>query len=267
MKGGGDDDHVPPSPGCRRLTATHGQRPQVPAVAGARPLPPGRLEAFSDGVFAIAITLLVIELHVPTSKEALVGGLEREWPRYLGYLVSFAFIGGVWLAHSNLTRFIRAVDGPLLRLNLLLLLFVSLLPFTTGIVANHLFVSYLAVGHDISRSFGAERVAVVMFGIDLMLAALMLYLLIRHAARVSGLAIDDAAEEELQRFTSERRAAFGAQASATVVGAFLPIVAVVFYLSVSILFIVAPLTSMRWRRARGPRTTAGQKGAPGASDV
>jgi TMEM175 potassium channel family protein len=60
-----------------------------------RLLSTGRLEAFSDGVFAIAITLLVLELHVPTGQEALVPGLEHEWPRYLGYFVSFAFIGGV----------------------------------------------------------------------------------------------------------------------------------------------------------------------------
>jgi hypothetical protein len=59
-----------------------------------RLLPTGRLEAFSDAVFAIAITLLVLELHVPTGQEALVSGLEHEWPRYLGYFVSFAFIAG-----------------------------------------------------------------------------------------------------------------------------------------------------------------------------
>jgi hypothetical protein len=74
-------------------------------------LPTSRLEAFSDGVFAIAITLLVLELHVPTGHEALVKGLEHEWPRYLGYFVSFAFIGGVWVAHSTLTRFIKAKQG------------------------------------------------------------------------------------------------------------------------------------------------------------
>jgi uncharacterized membrane protein len=60
-------------------------------------LPTTRLEAFSDGVFAIAITLLVLELHVPAGNEVLVKGLEHEWPRYLGYFVSFAFIGGVWI--------------------------------------------------------------------------------------------------------------------------------------------------------------------------
>src|SRR5215471_4187522 len=78
-----------------------------------RLLPTGRLEAFSDGVFAIAITLLVIELHVPTGSEALVKGLEHEWPRYLGYFVSFAFIGGVWIAHSTMTcHHRRRRDAP-----------------------------------------------------------------------------------------------------------------------------------------------------------
>ena len=80
-----------------------------------RLLPTTRLEAFSDGVFAIAITLLVIELHVPTGHEPLVKGLEHEWPRYLGYFVSIAFIGGVWIAHSTVTRFIKAADPEGLR--------------------------------------------------------------------------------------------------------------------------------------------------------
>jgi uncharacterized membrane protein len=75
-----------------------------------RLLSTSRLEAFSDGVLAIAITLLVLELHVPTGHEPLVKGLEHEWPRYLGHFVSFAFIGGVWIAHSTLTRFIKAAD-------------------------------------------------------------------------------------------------------------------------------------------------------------
>src|SRR5271169_4260947 len=120
-----------------------------------RLLPTSRLEAFSDGVFAIAITLLVLELHVPTGHEALVKGLEHEWPRYLGYFVSFAFIGGVWVAHSTMTRFIKAADPDLMRLNLMLLLFVSFLPFTTAIAATHLFASNLSL-HEITVSSSTE---------------------------------------------------------------------------------------------------------------
>jgi uncharacterized membrane protein len=125
--------------------------------------------------------------------------LEHEWPRYLGYFVSFAFIGGVWIAHSTLTRFIKAADSDLMRLNLMLLLFVSFLPFTTAIAATHLFESNLSF-HEVTVSTSAERVAVVVFGLNLTLAALMIYLLLRHAGRTPHVAADDLAEEELQAF-------------------------------------------------------------------
>jgi TMEM175 potassium channel family protein len=220
-----------------------------------RLLPTSRLEAFSDGVFAIAITLLVLELHVPTGREALVAALEHEWPRYLGYFVSFAFIGGVWIAHSNMTRFIKAADPALMRLNLTLLLFVSFLPFTTAIVATHLFATFLPLSHLTVFHAGtpAERVAVVLFGLNLTLAALMVYRVIRYAARTPGIAADDVAEVELQAFAKERRAAALLQAGATVVGAFLPVIAVAFYLAVSVVFIVEPLRRVRIRGRRAPQ--------------
>ena len=162
----------------------------------------------------------------------------------------------VWIAHSNMTRFIRAVDPGLMRLNLMLLLFVSFLPFTTAIVATHLFVSSLPFTHLTATRAGlpAERVAVVLFGLNLTLAALMVYLEIRHAGRTPGLAADDMAEEELQAFAKERRAATLLQAGAAVVGAFLPVTAVVFYLAVSVLYIVEPLRRIpaRIRRPSQP---------------
>jgi uncharacterized membrane protein len=222
-------------------------------------LPTTRLEAFSDGVFAIAITLLVIELHVPAGNEVLVKGLEHEWPRYLGYFVSFAFIGGVWIAHSNMTRFLKAADPDLMRTNLLLLLFVSFLPFTTAIAATHLFASNLSL-HEVTVSSPTERVAAVLFGLNLTLAALMLYLMLRHAGRTSDVAADDLAEEELQAFARQRRSAVLLQASATVVGAFLPLLAVVFYLALAIFYVIDPVRLMRTgslRRARLAEKSAG----------
>ena len=213
-----------------------------------RLLPTSRLEAFSDGVFAIAITLLVIELHVPTGHEPLVKGLEHEWPRYLGYFVSFAFIGGVWIAHSNMTRFLKAADPDLMRLNLMLLLFVSFLPFTTAIAATHLFASNLSL-HQVTISSPAERVAVVIFGLNLTLAALMLYLMLRHAGRSPSVAADDLAGEELQAFAQQRRSAVLLQASATIVGVFLPLLAVVFYLALAIFYVIDPIRLIR-RRSR-----------------
>lgn len=217
--------------------------------AADRLLPSSRLEAFSDGVFAIAITLLVLELHVPTGRQSLAQALGHEWPRYLGYLVSFAFIGGVWIAHSNMTRFIKAADPTLMRLNLTLLLFVSFLPFTTAIVATHLFATFLPLSRDTILHPGtpSERIAVVLFGLNLTLAAFMVYRVIRYAARTPGMAADDVAEEELQAFSRERRVGALFQGGATVLGVFVPVVAIVFYLAVSVVFIVEPLRRIRIR--------------------
>ena len=214
-----------------------------------RLLPTDRLEAFSDGVFAIAITLLVLELHVPTGHEPLVKGLEHEWPRYLGYFVSFAFIGGVWIAHSNMTRFLKAADPDLMRLNLMLLLFVSFLPFTTAIAATHLFASNLSF-RELTVASSSERVVVVLFGLNLTLAALMLYLMLRHAGRAPDVAADDLAEEELQAFAQQRRSAMLLQASATVVGIFLPLLATVFYLALAIFYFIDPIRLVRSRSRR-----------------
>ena len=97
-----------------------------------------------------------------------------------------------------------------------------------------------------------------MFGLNLTLAALMVYLMLRHAARTPGLAADDIAEEELQAFAKERRSATLLQASATVVGGFLPLTAVIFYLALSIFFVIDPLRHMGVR----VRRPAGTKGDP-----
>ena len=193
---------------------------------------------------------------MPTGQHALLQALGDEWPRYVGYFVSFTCIGGVWIAHSNLTRFIKAADADLMRLNLMLLLFVSFLPFTTGVVATHLFASNLSF-HEVTISTSTERVAAVVFGLNLTLAALMIYLMLRHAGRTPGLAADDVAEEELQAFAKERRSAMLLQAAATVVGGFLPLAAVIFYLAVSVFFVIDPFRRMR-ARARRPARANGE---------
>jgi uncharacterized membrane protein len=124
--------------------------------------------------------------------------------------------------------------------------FVSFLPFTTAIAATHLFASNLTL-HEISISSPTERVAAVLFGLNLTLAALMLYLMLRHAGRTSDVAADDLAEEELATFAAQRRSALLLQGSATVVGAFLPLLAVVFYLALAIFYVIDPVRLMHAR--------------------
>ena len=97
-----------------------------------------RLEAFSDGVFAVAITLLVLDLHVGNAPGHLAHDLGAEWPHYATYVVSFLTIGIIWVNHHAQYELVACVDRPLLFLNLLLLLTVTALPFPTGILAEHL---------------------------------------------------------------------------------------------------------------------------------
>ena len=98
-----------------------------------------RLEAFSDGVFAIAITLLVIEVRVPHAQEGeLAAALAAQWPSYVAYAISFAVIGIMWVNHHGLMELVARVDRPLLFLNLLLLMFIAFMPFSTALLAEHL---------------------------------------------------------------------------------------------------------------------------------
>lgn len=97
-----------------------------------------RLETFSDGVFAIAITLLVLELHAPSGEESLWRGLVDEWPQFAAYVNSFFIIGIMWVNHHSMFRQIVRVDRALLFLNLLLLLWTALLPFPTALISRNL---------------------------------------------------------------------------------------------------------------------------------
>jgi uncharacterized membrane protein len=98
-----------------------------------------RLEAFSDGVFAIAITLLVLDLSVPAKQEGgLAAALGHQWPAYFAYLVSFLVIGIIWVNHHGMFTKVRTVDRPVLFVNLALLLVVSALPFPTRLLAEYL---------------------------------------------------------------------------------------------------------------------------------
>jgi uncharacterized membrane protein len=99
-----------------------------------------RIEAFSDGVFAIAITLLILEIRVPPSAEyaGLARSLAHLWPSFLAFLASFMTIGVMWVNHHRLFTLIKKYDDGLIVWNLLLLLGVTFVPFPTALLAEHL---------------------------------------------------------------------------------------------------------------------------------
>ncbi|HEU5216200.1 MAG TPA: TMEM175 family protein [Gaiellaceae bacterium] len=97
----------------------------------------GRLEAFSDGVFAIAATLLVLEFSVSSSQD-LGHALLHIWPSYLAYITSFVTIGIIWMNHHHTVSLIARTDRTMLFVNNLLLLTIAFLPFPTKLVGDYL---------------------------------------------------------------------------------------------------------------------------------
>jgi uncharacterized membrane protein len=116
-----------------------------------------RLEAFSDGVFAIAITLLVLEIKVP-SGESLGLGLLHLWPSYLAYAISFIVIGAIWINHHAIFGWIVRADHKLLLLNTLHLMFIAFVPFPTAVLAEAL---HNRAGQDIATAFYAGTLTVI----------------------------------------------------------------------------------------------------------
>lgn len=197
----------------------------------ARALRTGRMEAFSDGVFAIAITLLVLEIGVPEgSGDDLWGALLDQWPSYLAYLVSFATIGAVWFAHTVITEALSGATSVLIRVNLLLLLVVAFLPFPTILLSEY-------VGEP-----DAERIAVTVYGLNLLLASVLVSTLWRYANR-AGLVREDLTDGEVRALSSRLTPSLVSYAVVIVLGIFLPVVAVLGYLLIAI-YLLLPLREL-----------------------
>jgi uncharacterized membrane protein len=194
-----------------------------------------RFEAFSDGVFAIAITILVLELGVPeTAIENPLQAVVDEWPAYLAYVVSFASVGALWLEHNAITEHLRFTDTALIRLNLLLLLVVSFLPFPTGLLS------------DFHGNAEAVRVAVTLYGLTLLAASTMISVLWRHAVR-ARLVREDLTDEDAQALAKRLNPSLWAYLILILAGLVVPRAAVLGYLVIAV-FLILPFGLFRRRR-------------------
>ncbi|MCL2687323.1 MAG: TMEM175 family protein [Methanobrevibacter sp.] len=127
-----------------------------------------RLESFSDGVLAIIITIMVLQLGIPTSAE--LSAIYPIIPVFLGYVLSFMYVGIYWNNHHHLLKALHTVSGKILLVNLVLLFWVSLMPFTTAWMAENHF----------------EAWPTVFYGIVLAMASLSYYFLQREIIKVEG---------------------------------------------------------------------------------
>ena len=183
----------------------------------------GRVEAFSDGVFAIAITLLVLDIAVPARDlDDLWRGIAHQWPSYLAYATSFITIGGIWLAHHGIFRQLQYADALIMRLNLVLLMAVSFLPFPTGLMAEAI------------RDTDAERAAVVFYGATLLLISILLRVLWGAVVQHPDLLNSDVSEQDIKANRRVTTPNIGFYAAVIALSVLLPKAAVFGYLVIAI---------------------------------
>ena len=200
------------------------------AAAGFFPL--DRFNAFSDGVFAIVITLLVLELPVPPEGAPVLPALAASWLDFLGYAISFAFVGGIWISHAGLTKYMKRGDAVSFRLNLVMLLFVALLPFTTHLMVTH-------------TEAADASAAVAIYGVNFFVASGLITALLYYAARDRQLMVDDVADDIVSRAYRQRRVYLILTALSVVVALFAPLVAVTAYITLAVAFLIQPLIGLR----------------------
>ncbi|MCJ7445528.1 MAG: TMEM175 family protein [Methanotrichaceae archaeon] len=179
-------------------------------------LPKVRLDAFADGVFAIAITLLVLDLPVPEVSEDIIRPLMEAWPEFLAYMISFAFIGGIWISHASITHLMKQESSTSYRLTLLMLFFVSILPFSTKLMATHL-------------SGPNASVAVVIYGLDLFAASIVLNQIIKTAINHPEFLVDELDEGELNALLRKRQYVVVIAGCAVILAFFIPRAAIAVY--------------------------------------
>jgi uncharacterized membrane protein len=231
--GAPDESSVGPLAGRgERAAGPAADHPAGDAATGPSELPLVRLEAFSDGVFAIAITLLVLELAVSEDAASdLVRGILEQWPSYLAYVTSFLTIGAVWIGHSAVTGALRGADGLLYRLNLLLLLVVAFLPFPTRLVSEFI------------DQADALRVATAFYGITLFTVSLTASVFVRYAAQDRHLVKGHIPDEALAS-SAVRRPSLPFYLVAIAISLVLPIIAVLLYLAIAV-YLTVPGRAVR----------------------
>ena len=169
-----------------------------------------RVVAFSDGVIAIAVTLLVLEIRPPGDFSHLLHGLVALWPSYVAYVVTFMLIGQIWANHHVMFDHIRSVDRMVLFLNTVLLMDIAFLPFAASVLAEA-----LREGHG-------QRTAVVLHGATFELAAILFNLIWWYAREDRRLLADTIDAVGAKAIGRRFQLALGWIATGTVLGAWLP---------------------------------------------
>ena len=190
----------------------------------------GRVEAFSDGVFAIAITLLILEIRAPVHSPDLGQALLDLWPSYLAYVTSFFSIGVMWVNHDAIFARLGRTDHTLMFLNTLLLLVVAFIPFPTRLVAEYL------------RNGGSgERTAALAYGCTGIVLAVFFQALWRYAATGRRLIRADVPQAAVDDITRTFTPGIALYAGATAVAFGNALASVSLFLALALFYALPPV--------------------------
>jgi uncharacterized membrane protein len=185
-----------------------------------------RVENLADGVFAIAMTLLVLEVHVPELPDpvtgaALLAALKLILPHLAGFGVGFVILGTLWLGHHNQFRYIQRADRMLAWLNIFYLLCIAFLPFATAFIAR----------------YPLQPLALAIYGVTLLLSGVILLAHWNHAVS-HGLVGDEVTPEVAELVRERMSMGMVVYLLATIVGAFLPKAGLVLFAAMPILYML-----------------------------
>jgi uncharacterized membrane protein len=187
----------------------------------------GRVEAFSDGVFAIAITLLILAVGVDQARAS--GSLSHQllhlWPAYTAFIVSFVTVGIMWINHHSLFRHFAAADRILLLLNTLLLMSISFTPFPTRVVA------------EFAHTDSDRRAAALLYGINFTVTAILFFALWMYGSR--RLLRPDADRREVTGITRSYLPGAPLYATATLIAFASPIASLIMFAAIALFYAIS----------------------------
>jgi uncharacterized membrane protein len=218
------------------------------AASSGGGLSKGRIEAFSDGVFAIVITLLIFEIKVPdvprgASGRELEHALLQLWPKFLSYLISVVVVAIYWVAHHAIFHWIRRSDRTLLWINVLFLSVVVCIPFSAGLLGQY--YNY--------------QVALVFYGVNMVAAGLALYLLWWYATTGRRLVDSDIHPDVVRTAKVRILSGFFVYSVSIGLSFFSPTLSLLIYVLLPVLYILPSRIDRFWatpkeRRAQGTET-------------
>ena len=199
-----------------------------------------RIEALSDGIFAFAMTMLVLDLKVPhPSPSAAAGPLGQTllalWPKFLSYTMSFVVLGVYWIAHHGYAHFLKRTDRWLLWCNLLFLMFIVLVPFST----------------DLLGDYPNHKIAVMIYGGNFVALGLAFYLQWWYATSGHRLVGRDLEPEVIRRGRRRMLGGTAIYACAALVALVNPALSVILYAAIPVFFIFPSRIDHHWSHSHG----------------